>query len=172
MGELAPWLFHLRGINFTCSTMAGCCFMAVCGYNLQSFYRVFGPILGPSCYDEEFRMRVVLNPALHWDQIHPQLWLQVMTGSRPSIGDRSDSGHLVTRSAAEAGSHSSGRQPEQNRLLCWEFTSLGICNRKPCKFCHECPLCGRLHSFPSCPKPKGKSRARKPGAGGSGQASG
>lgn len=61
-------------------------------------YKAYTGFSGPSWvnYDEEFRMRAALNPALWWDQIHPQLWLQVMTAARPSVGERSDSGHLVS----------------------------------------------------------------------------
>lgn len=70
---------------------------------------------GPSwvCYSEEFGMRVALNPALRWDQIHPQLWLQVMT-ARPSFRDHSDSGR------------SPSTQSGQNRFLCWELQQKAI----------------------------------------------
>lgn len=61
-------------------------------------------------YNEEFRMRAALNPALRWDQINPPLWLQVMTVSRPRFGNRLDSGHVVTRSSAADGPQPMGGQ--------------------------------------------------------------
>lgn len=124
-------------------------------------YKAYTGFSGPSWvrYNEKFRMRAALNPALRWDQIHPQLWLQVMTASRPSFGNCSDSGHVVTRSSMAGGPQPMGGQSNSNKLLCWEFTSQGVCNRKPCKFHHESPLCGGAHSFLSCPKPKGKGGA-------------
>lgn len=91
----------LHGGDFLCSTMDGRCLVAVHGSNIQSVHGFFGPILG--CYDKEFHMRAALNPTLRWDQIHQQLWLQIMTASRPSTGDLSDSGHVVTCSATGAG---------------------------------------------------------------------
>lgn len=92
---------------------------------IELIHKAYMGFLGPSSvrYDEEFCMRVALNPALRWDQIHPQLWLQVMMASRPSMGDQSDSGHVATRSATRAGPHTSVGMSVQSRLLCWEFTS-------------------------------------------------
>lgn len=70
-------------------------------------YKVYTGFSGPAWlqYNKEFHMRAAINPALQWDQVHQQLWLQVMKLARPDAGECSDSGHLVQRAAAAVGSH-------------------------------------------------------------------
>lgn len=41
---------------------------------------------------------------LHWDQIHPELWMQVLSPARPNSGDHSDSGHIVHQLSGNLGS--------------------------------------------------------------------
>ena len=49
-------------------------------------------------YDELFHMSVI-HPNLHWDEPLPGLWLQIMTPARSNLGDRTDSGHLIRKTA-------------------------------------------------------------------------
>lgn len=48
-------------------------------------------------YSEEFKMKAVTNTALHWDQVHHVLWLQIMHFARPNLVEISHSGHTVQR---------------------------------------------------------------------------
>lgn len=59
-----------------------------------------------------------MNPSLPWDQIHPQLQLQVMVSARPNVGNRSHSGHVVESTQAAAGSQPTVGKVVQPRLLC------------------------------------------------------
>lgn len=107
-------------------------------------------------YNEQFRMRAAMNPALRWDQVHLPLWIQIIASSRQDIGEHADSGHMVCKSQAMVGSRALARQSRQRCSLCWEFTSQGSCSRKACSFHHECPLCSGPHLFTTCPKPKSR----------------
>lgn len=86
---------------------------------LDIIYKGYTGFVGPAWlqYDEEFRMQAAMNPAIPWDQVHPQLWLQVMSPARPTAGDRSHSGHLVQRSTTFNATRSTVGQAAQPRLL-------------------------------------------------------
>lgn len=155
---------------FPCTTLEGCCFVAICRYSVQVIHRVFRLVLDPLWW--RVRIRAVSTHTLQWDQIQPQLWLQVMTAARPTTSDWLDTEHLVTCSVSGAGPHTPVGQNVQNRLLCWEFTFQGGCNRKSCKFHHEFPVYAGAHSFPACSMLNSRSSSRKPGPSGSGQSSG
>ncbi|XP_053159419.1 uncharacterized protein LOC128347977 isoform X2 [Hemicordylus capensis] len=51
-------------------------------------------------YDENFRMRAALDPSMPWDAPHLELWVLIMSPTRPVDGDRSDSGHLLSKAVA------------------------------------------------------------------------
>lgn len=57
-------------------------------------------------YDKVFRMRTALNPFIKWNQIYPQLWIQVMMPARPIVRECSDSGQLVYHPSSSLGSYS------------------------------------------------------------------
>lgn len=64
---------------------------------LDIVYKAYSCFAGGSWlqYDEEFRMHATRNSALAWDQMHSMLWLQIMTGTRALVGDRSHNGYKV-----------------------------------------------------------------------------
>lgn len=90
---------------------------------------------------------MAMIPAPQWDQIHPQLWLQIISPTRPIAGDHSDSEHLVKCLEIAISPQESKGQIVQAHKLCWEFGSHGICNWELCQYQHACSLCGESHSF-------------------------
>lgn len=135
---------------------------------LYIIYKGYTGFSGPAWlqYDEEFRMRAAMNPALSWDQVHPQLWLQVMSPAWPTAGDRSHSGHLVQHAPSLNTTRSTAGQVVQPRLLCWEFGAQGVCGWKNCTYRHECSLCGGQHAFTACFRGKARKGQRRPVGGG------
>ncbi|XP_053167389.1 uncharacterized protein LOC128351680 isoform X3 [Hemicordylus capensis] len=105
-------------------------------------------------YDESFRMRAALDPTLPWDAPLQELWLVTMSPARPVDGDRSDSGHLLSRAAGSSTPAGIGQQWVQPHLVCWEYNSKGKCSRSPCRFKHMCGVCGARHPSSSCPRAK------------------
>ncbi|XP_062834196.1 uncharacterized protein LOC134298345 [Anolis carolinensis] len=116
-------------------------------------------------YDKRFRLRAAHSPTLRWDLIDHQLWLEVLTPARPIAGEKADSGHTIQNSRAGQSfrqhPYSQYQQPQQSqqRLLCWEYSSQGVCSRRGCKFQHVCAICSGQHSSKFCSK-------GKPGKGG------
>ncbi|XP_053152458.1 uncharacterized protein LOC128345096 [Hemicordylus capensis] len=106
-------------------------------------------------YDRSFRLRASLNPALPWDRQHQELWLLIMTPSRPIMGERADSGHLISRTPAAQSSGPATVQGVQGTLPCWAFNTSGSCSRSPCRFKHECGFCGGKHASIHCQRVKG-----------------
>ncbi|XP_053112579.1 formin-F-like isoform X2 [Hemicordylus capensis] len=105
-------------------------------------------------YDESFRMRAALDPTLPWDAPLQELWLVTMSPARPIEGDRSDSGHLLSKPSGVPPAGGTGQQWVQPHLVCWEFNTNGRCSRSPCRFKHACGVCGARHPSSSCPRAK------------------
>ena len=124
---------------------------------LDLIFRCYSEYLGPAwlSYDEAFRLKAAFNPGLKWDVMEPELWFRFMTPARPVVGDRADSGHILSRPAGPAVTRGPAGQAVPARLLCWEFSSKGACVRAQCKFRHECSHCGGAHPYSSCPRLKG-----------------
>lgn len=70
-----------------------CIFVTVLGHILYNTYTWFTSKVWMH-YNEQFRMRATLNPGLHWDQVHLDLWLQVV---RPNLVELSHRVHIVQR---------------------------------------------------------------------------
>lgn len=64
---------------------------------MDIIYKGYTDFTGPAWiqYNAAFHMRAAMNPALCWDQIHPYLWMQIMSPAQPSRGKLSDSGHTI-----------------------------------------------------------------------------
>lgn len=103
-------------------------------------------------YDEKFRIRVYLNPALRWDQVHPALCLQVLPFAKPNMVELSHSGHVVQRTFMGRGPHPKVGQVVQPCPDCWEFSSQGARSWKVCNYKHECSLCSGSNALSACPE--------------------
>lgn len=117
-------------------------------------------------------MRAALIPVLCWDQVHPVLWLQVMTFARPNLVELAHSGHAIQRINAILGYHLQASQEVQPHLVCGEFSSLGLCSRKICHFRHECYICGSPHTLSVYPRRKPRKSWHKSGGGSGGAQTG
>ncbi|XP_053169074.1 protein diaphanous homolog 1-like isoform X1 [Hemicordylus capensis] len=112
-------------------------------------------------YDESFCMRAALDPSLPWDTPLQELWLVIMSQPRPVEGDRSDSGHLLSRAAVPSTSGGAGQQWVQPHLVCWEYNTHGKCTWSPCRFKRACGVCGAKHPSFVCPRAKFSSSGSK-----------
>ena len=119
---------------------------------LDLIYRAYDDFAGQVwfSYNEAFHMRSAIHPNLRWDEPLAGLWLWIMIPARPSLGDRTDNGHLIGKTAVNVAPHGSTGQMVQPRLVCWEYNAKGVCTKKQCRFKHECTVCGGLHPSASC----------------------
>ncbi|KAM4808264.1 adhesion G-protein coupled receptor V1 [Rhinophrynus dorsalis] len=107
-------------------------------------------------YDEQFRQRMALRPAVSWDQLDIGLWLSLMTrpaGSPMGLQSfQAGAGGLGLPATSSSASKRAG--------FCWQFND-GHCKwGSSCKFRHECSGCSGSHPFAKCFK---KSRGGEKG---------
>lgn len=126
---------------------------------MDIIYRSYMLFSGPAWmeYDEVFRMRTAMNPVLQWDQIHLQLWMQLMYPARPINRDKPDSGHLVEWQTNLVVSHTVMSTASQSISVPGNLLLMGVCARKVFPFQHECPLYLGPHAFSAYLKTKVKS---------------
>ncbi|KAK3098874.1 hypothetical protein FSP39_023886 [Pinctada imbricata] len=86
------------------------------------------PGLGWRHYDEQFRLKMTMQPELYWGSIDYELWLLYL----PS--------HQAQAQA----------QPQFQRLKCYDFNNKGYCGRHPCPYTHACIKCNGNHSSSVC----------------------
>ena len=72
-------------------------------------------------------MRYAVHPNLRWDEPLASLWLQLMVLARPNWGDRTNSGHLIRKTAAYSAPCGTTGQVVQPSLVCWEYNLKGAC---------------------------------------------
>ena len=75
-------------------------------------------------YDEQFRLRMSINPSQNWGVVDSELWLLYMT---PTLGKSS---------------------PVQHK--CYEYNNKGNCNKIQCSYAHRCLKCNNLHPAIMC----------------------
>lgn len=63
-------------------------------------------------------MRAPMNPSWQWDQVHLQLWVQIMAGAHSTGSDHWHSGHVVQQLASPSGSRPLMGRLAQSWLLC------------------------------------------------------
>lgn len=110
-------------------------------------YRVYGGTAWLR-YDEQFRQRRAIRPALRWDHKDISLWMRLMTTARApkqffpgGTGGPSTQGHTVGN----------------KKGVCWQYNT-GTCRfGASCKYKHECSGCGGSHPGSRCFK-QGKGR--------------
>lgn len=91
--------------------------------------------LGWKCYDEQFRLKMSMDPTKSWDIVDNELWLLYMVGN--SISES------IYSSAA------SGYKSSINK--CYNFNYKGTCDRSPCNYKHVCFKCSGYHPVFLCP---------------------
>lgn len=98
-------------------------------------------------YDEQFRQRKAVRPAIRWNHKDICLWMKLMTPARV--------GNQFFPSGA-GGSSTSGTSASKKKGLCWQFNAGSCRYGGTCRFKHLCSGCGGNHSFSRCFK-SGKS---------------
>lgn len=83
---------------------------------------------GWKIYDEQFRLKLAMDPTKSWSAIDTELWVMYMVG-----------GHNM----APAG--------VQGVNKCYMFNFQGFCGRKHCTYAHLCIKCSQEHAMTNCP---------------------
>ena len=117
-----------------------------------------GHSLGWVHYDEQYRLRKVLNPVSSWGAVDMELWLLYV--STPNVNNYSPSafGHADRRqqthfnSTATSGFHGFNNFQQRNDgQVCRHFNRGVPCKfGKSCKYAHRCSRCKGNHPFISC----------------------
>ena len=132
---------------------------------LDLIYRAYTEYEGGAwlAYDESFRRKAAFDHSLEWDVRDNDLWLQFMTPAKPGFGERADSGHVLAKQQPAPAAKGSAGRGVQIRPPCWEYGARGTCSRSPCRFRHECSICGGTHPATTCPRSRRGRGGRKPG---------
>lgn len=83
-----------------------------------------------------------------------------MTPARQILGEWSDSCHVVHRLSSSGGTYSQVDQAIQKHMLCYEFTSQGVCSSQSLTPFDMTALCAASHALSTYPKTKGKAGFR------------
>ena len=98
--------------------------------------------LGWKKYDEQFRLKMGMDPSKSWENIDQELWLIYMTDV-PSSFMSFQTSNTVSSTMSTVVNQSSVNK-------CYNFNYKGICDRVPCIFKHVCFRCSGNHPFYSC----------------------
>lgn len=79
-------------------------------------------------YDEQYRLRMAINPSNNWGVIDSELWLVYMT---PGI-------------------QSNTNRPSSSPNKCFDFNYRDSCNRIHCAYLHQCIRCNNKHPLIRC----------------------
>lgn len=82
---------------------------------------------GWKLYDEQFRLKIAMDPAKSWASVDSELWVMYMVG----------------------GQQNSSASGAYNGNKCYNFQ--GFCFKKQCVYDHSCIKCGQGHCMINCP---------------------
>lgn len=88
-----------------------------------------GRSVGWKQYDEQFRLKMAMDPSKSWAVVDSELWVIYMVG--PSNSSPVSGFYGVNK--------------------CYAFNFQGFCIRNPCSYSHVCIKCGHQHSMLNCP---------------------
>ena len=107
-------------------------------------------------YDESFRtMRTV--EGWNWDEMHSQVWLMAAQRPVPKVAPQVKAPFLAR-----------GASPRVVPGHCTRYNTQGSCPFNPCRFRHQCSLCGGGAILQSNVMPKNVSHSAVNGGGGEG----
>lgn len=86
--------------------------------------------LGWKEYDEQFRLKMAMDPSKPWDIVDQELWLIYMSNTNTNT-----STSYVNKTAVNK---------------CYNFNYKGVCDRNPCLYQHVCFNCSERHPFYFC----------------------
>ena len=95
------------------------------------------PGLGWRNYDEQFRLRMELNPSCSWAAIDMELWVTVAAVGSLSV-------------AAPAPATFAPIPSPQSKRVCFPYNSIAGCRWASCRYTHSCSPCGRLGHGATC----------------------
>ena len=90
--------------------------------------------LGWKTYDEQFRLKMGIDPVKSWEIVNQELWLLYMGNTRNSLPDSYKNDKSKT---------------SVNK--CYNFNKMGMCDRVPCNYKHVCFSCSGHHPYYTCP---------------------
>jgi hypothetical protein len=90
--------------------------------------------LGWKTYDEQFRLKMGIDPVKSWEIVDQELWLLYMRNTRNSLPDSYKNDKSKT---------------SVNK--CYNFNKMGMCDRVPCNYKHVCFSCSGHHPYYACP---------------------
>ena len=87
------------------------------------------PGLGFKLYDEQFRLKRVMDPSMSFGKIDNELWLMYMANA----------------TSQSTNFHAMQYVNTHHNQKCFDFNYKGICPRYQCKYSHTCIQCGMQH---------------------------
>ena len=90
--------------------------------------------LGWKEYDEQFRLKMSVNPTKSWEVIDQELWLL----------------YMVSPNTVPEIKHNSQVGLKSSINKCYNFNYKGTCDRTPCNYKHVCFKCSGCHPFFAC----------------------
>ena len=103
-------------------------------------------------YDTRFRQKAARTPTLRWDSVDTDLYTRCFTGQGLTFCSLCKRpGHVATACTSRQPREKESRKSGNATTTC-DLYNRGNCSFRPCKFLHQCNVCGGDHPATNCRK--------------------